>query len=289
MNRMIGAATRESGNIVGNSLKTIFSRITTNSSAIGALNDIGISIEDMEGKVKPVSSIIQEIAGKWNQLSDAERQNTAVKVAGTYQLSRFNALMLNYQMAQSATATSMDSFNSAMREQEEYGKSLQARLNQLDAAWWSFSSAVGETVLYDSIIVITSALETMTDSGNGVVSTIGLLPPVITVATVAVYAFSGSFRALVASTYASTSATVAATGATGVFSGALVGLRTVAGLATVALKGLAIATGIGMVFAVAGVAIEKLTNIISENIQKQEELDLYLEKIHLHYRVTKMK
>ncbi|UUV25845.1 phage tail tape measure protein [Lysinibacillus sp. FN11] len=274
----IGAATRESGNIVGNSLKTIFSRITTNSSAIGALNDIGISIEDMEGKVKPVSSIIQEIAGKWNQLSDAERQNTAVKVAGTYQLSRFNALMLNYQMAQSATATSMDSFNSAMREQEEYGKSLQARLNQLDAAWWSFSSAVGETVLYDSIIVITSALETMTDSGNGVVSTIGLLPPVITVATVAVYAFSGSFRALVASTYASTSATVAATGATGVFSGALVGLRTVAGLATVALKGLAIATGIGMVFAVAGVAIEKLTNIISENIQKQEELDLYLEK-----------
>ncbi|WP_342534787.1 phage tail tip lysozyme [Lysinibacillus sp. FSL K6-0057] len=275
---MIGAATRESGNIVGNSLKTIFSRITTNSSAIGALNDIGISIEDMEGKVKPVSSIIQEIAGKWNQLSDAERQNTAVKVAGTYQLSRFNALMLNYQMAQSATATSMDSFNSAMREQEEYGKSLQARLNQLDAAWWSFSSAVGETVLYDSIIVITSALETMTDSGNGVVSTIGLLPPVITVATVAVYAFSGSFRALVASTYASTSATVAATGATGVFSGALVGLRTVAGLATVALKGLAIATGIGMVFAVAGVAIEKLTNIISENIQKQEELDLYLEK-----------
>lgn len=274
----IGAATRESGNIVGNSLKTIFSRITTNSSAIGALNDIGISIEDIEGKVKPVSSIIQEIAGKWNQLSDAERQNTAVKVAGTYQLSRFNALMLNYQMAQSATATSMDSFNSAMREQEEYGKSLQARLNQLDAAWWSFSSAVGETVLYDSIIVITSALETMTDSGNGVVSTIGLLPPVITVATVAVYAFSGSFRALVASTYASTSATVAATGATGVFSGALVGLRTVAGLATVALKGLAIATGIGMVFAVAGVAIEKLTNIISENIQKQEELDLYLEK-----------
>ena len=84
-------ATRESGSIVGNSLKTIFSRITTNSQAIGALADIGINIEDSAGKVKDVSAIIGEIAGKWNTLTDAERQNTSVKVAGVNQLSRFNA------------------------------------------------------------------------------------------------------------------------------------------------------------------------------------------------------
>lgn len=71
-----------------NSLKTIFSRITTNSQAIGALADIGISITDQAGDIRNVSDIISELAGKWDTLSSAEQQNTAVRVAGTNQLSR---------------------------------------------------------------------------------------------------------------------------------------------------------------------------------------------------------
>jgi len=85
----IGVATRESGSIVGNSLKTIMSRITTNQQAIGALADIGINIESSSGVMKDVSDIITELAGKWKDLTAAEQQNTAVKVAGTNQLSRF--------------------------------------------------------------------------------------------------------------------------------------------------------------------------------------------------------
>lgn len=228
--------------------------------------------------MRDVSEIIDELGNKWQNLSKEQQQNTLINVAGTYQQNRLSALMNNYSMAIDSTTTALNSQGSAMREQEKYNQSLEGRLHRLDTAWTSFSKTAGDTIIYDSIVVITKAMETMTDSGNGVVSTIGLLPPVITVATVAVYAFSGSFRALVASTYASTSATVAATGATGLYAGALTGLRTAATLAGVAIRGLAIASGIGIVFAVAGVAIEKLTNIISENIQKQEELDLYLEK-----------
>lgn len=84
----IGSATRESGNIVGNSLKSIFARLTTNQSSIDALNAIGISINDIEGNVKSASQIITELQGAWAGLTDAERQRTAVGVAGIYQLSR---------------------------------------------------------------------------------------------------------------------------------------------------------------------------------------------------------
>lgn len=84
----IGSATRESGNIVGNSLKTIFARITTNDSAISALNEVGISINNIQGEVKPVSEILNELAGRWSSLTDAQRQNVSVGVAGVYQLSR---------------------------------------------------------------------------------------------------------------------------------------------------------------------------------------------------------
>ncbi|MEQ6355269.1 phage tail tape measure protein [Lysinibacillus sp. M3] len=272
----VSAATRETGNVTGNSLKTIFSRMATLPKAQDAMAAVGVSVRNSSGEMRKIGDVINDLGSKWKSLSAEQQQNLLINVAGTYQQNRLAALMNNFKMATDSTTTAIESQGSAMREQEKYNQSLEGRLNRLDTAWTSFSKSAGDTVIYDGIVVATSALEKMTDSGNGVVSTIGLLPPVITVATVAVYAFSGSFRALTLRTYEQASATVAATGATGVFSGALVGLRTVAGLATVALKGLAIATGIGVAFSVVGVVIEKLTNVISDNIQKQEEFDTYL-------------
>lgn len=85
---MITEATRESGNVVGNSLKSILARITTNSSATNALEAIGISLEKASGESKNAEELISELAGQWDNLSDAQRRNTAVGVGGIYQLSR---------------------------------------------------------------------------------------------------------------------------------------------------------------------------------------------------------
>lgn len=274
----ISASTRESGSVTGNSLKTIMSRIATLSGAQEALSEVGVAVRDSGGEMRKVEDIITDLGEKWKTLNAEEQSNTLIKVAGTHHQNRLAALLNNFTMSVDASKTALESQGSAMREQEKYNQSLEARLNRLSNAWTSFASTVGDTVLYDGIVVVTSALESMTDGGNSVVSTIGLLPPIMVAATVAVYTFSGSFRTLVASTYASVTATVAATGVTGLFSTALVGLRTVAGLATVALRGLMIATGIGIAFAGVGFIIEKLTNIISDNIQKQEEFDTYLNK-----------
>jgi hypothetical protein len=61
------------------------------SEAETALNGVNISINDMAGNVKPVSNIIEDLAGKWSTLSDEQRQNLGVTLAGRYQLSRFLA------------------------------------------------------------------------------------------------------------------------------------------------------------------------------------------------------
>lgn len=73
---------------MGNSLKTIYSRITTNASAISALNNLGISLQNVDGSAKSSADLIEELAGKWESLSETERRNSAVKIAGIYQLSR---------------------------------------------------------------------------------------------------------------------------------------------------------------------------------------------------------
>lgn len=62
---------------MGNALKTIYSRVTTNASAITALENIGISIEDASGQAKSASQIIEELAQKWDTLSESEQRNTA--------------------------------------------------------------------------------------------------------------------------------------------------------------------------------------------------------------------
>lgn len=85
----IGAVTMESGNVIGNSLKTIYSRLTTMKGSEDALDAINVSINDIAtGEVREVNDILGDLAGKWDTISDAERQNIAVKVAGRYQLSR---------------------------------------------------------------------------------------------------------------------------------------------------------------------------------------------------------
>jgi TP901 family phage tail tape measure protein len=84
----IGSTTRESGTIIGNGLKTVFSRITTMKPAIESLASVGVSINDMAGNVKPVSDILESLASRWNSLSKAQQENLGVQIAGRYQLTR---------------------------------------------------------------------------------------------------------------------------------------------------------------------------------------------------------
>lgn len=52
------------------------------SEAESILNSVNISIRDMSGNIRPVSDILEELAGKWTTLSDEQRQNIGVtKVA----------------------------------------------------------------------------------------------------------------------------------------------------------------------------------------------------------------
>ncbi len=71
----IGITTRESGNIIGNSLKTIFSRITTMQPAIDGLASVGIAVKDAGGEMRDVSDILGDLGGKWSTLNKEQQQN----------------------------------------------------------------------------------------------------------------------------------------------------------------------------------------------------------------------
>ncbi|WP_405101406.1 phage tail tape measure protein [Oceanobacillus sp. FSL H7-0719] len=81
----IGITTRESGSVIGNSLKSIYSRITTMQPAIDALAGIGINVRNSAGEMRPVSDILAQLAGQWNTLSAEQQQNMGnIKTCPSY-------------------------------------------------------------------------------------------------------------------------------------------------------------------------------------------------------------
>ncbi|MFF2834263.1 phage tail tape measure protein, partial [Cellulosimicrobium cellulans] len=100
----IQMSTRESGNIVGNSLKTIYSRLTTMYNSEELLAAAGVQMR-MNGEVRTASELLEELASKWSTLSAEEQQNAAVGLAGRFQLTRFLALMQQMPIAMQATET----------------------------------------------------------------------------------------------------------------------------------------------------------------------------------------
>lgn len=175
----IGAVTQESGEIIGNSLKTIYSRITTMEPSIGVLDDLGISIKEMTEngiETKSVSKILGELAGQWDSLSNTQKQNIGVTIAGRNQLSRFLALMNNWQMSVDATNAGINSSNSAMNEQSVHMQSYEAKVNALKTRFTELSLAIGKAFLSDGLMVGIDVLGKLSDGVVKVIGSIGMLP-----------------------------------------------------------------------------------------------------------------
>ncbi|MNJ64648.1 Phage-related minor tail protein [compost metagenome] len=71
-----------------NSLKTIYSRLTTMDKSEDTLNAVGVAMRNVGGEVRDASEILDDLAAKWSGLSKEQQQNTAVNLAGRYQLTR---------------------------------------------------------------------------------------------------------------------------------------------------------------------------------------------------------
>lgn len=175
----IGAVTMESGDIIGNSLKTIYSRITTMGPAIDMLDSLGVSINEMTEngmQVRSVGDILGDLAGKWDGLSDSQRQNAGVTLAGRNQLSRFLALMNNWSMSQDATSAAINSTGSAVREQAVYMDSYEAKVNGLKTRFTELSLSIGEAFLSDGMYLALDGLADFVEMLTELTSKVGVLP-----------------------------------------------------------------------------------------------------------------
>lgn len=172
------AVTQRSGSEVGRGLRTIAMNIrqikgelddgeiideASISDAAKALHSIGISVADKNGELRMTSAVLNELAGKWNKLTTAEQSYIAQSLAGKRQANILVSLMRNWDEAQRQMALYANGAGSAMKENEIYLNSWEAKTKQLSASWTKFVSDIVDTDMIkgalDGIISLVNSLD----------------------------------------------------------------------------------------------------------------------------------
>ena len=150
----ITATTRESANVVGTALKTLFSRIqglqlgetlddgTTLNKYSEALNKVGINIFDQNNQIKEMDDILDEMGGKWNSLAQDQKMALAQTVAGVRQYTQLITLMDNWDYFQENLATATGATGALDQQADIYAESWDAASKRVQASAESIYDAL---------------------------------------------------------------------------------------------------------------------------------------------------
>ena len=163
---------------------TIFSRLAqvvdensdTGKKLTEIYNNLGIALYDSSGQMRSTYDILADLASKWDSLDKNTQQYIAITSAGTNQLNNFLALMNNFDHAAEATATSLNSAGSAMRENEAYQESLEYQTNNLKATFQDLANNVIDKELISALLTLGDAFLKVANTGLGTfITKVGLL------------------------------------------------------------------------------------------------------------------
>ena len=163
--------TSRGGAVIGNALKTIFSRLQ-DTSTLTQLQDLGVAVQDLQGNILPARQILQNLAGDIQGLSKITQAGVFKDVAGTFQLNQLVSLVNDLNKAQSisaaATRKSAGATNEAFVANEKLNQSLDAILNKVATTGKQLGSLLGEIGLSDNLKGLLDGINSFLESVNSV-------------------------------------------------------------------------------------------------------------------------
>lgn len=128
---------------------------------IMALSGVDIMIND--DTFKSTYQILEELANKWEELTDIQQASITELIAGKRQGNIISAIMENFDIAQNALNSSLNSAGSAMKEYETYLGGLEAKTNQFKAAFEALSTTVFNSDFLKGIVELGTQVITVLD------------------------------------------------------------------------------------------------------------------------------
>ena len=185
----ITATTRQSEDVVGTALKTIFARIqglnlgetlddgTTLNKYSEALMKVGISIRDQNGELKDMDNILNEMGAKWQTLSKDQQVSLAQTVAGVRQYNQLVSLMDNWDYFGENLAIAQGSEGTLNAQAAIYAESWEAASKRVQAATEDvFDSLIDD----DFFITLTNGTAEFVDGIGQVIDALGGMKGIIT-------------------------------------------------------------------------------------------------------------
>ena len=190
--------TREAPTNIGSAMKTIVARMaelktdptkaledgTDVNKVQTALRTVGIELFNTEGQMRELDDVIDELGGKWNNLSRNSQAYLATVIAGNRQQSRFLALMNDYNRTMELVTSSTDSAGRSSQQFRNYSTGLESSLNKIKAEAEDFYASLtsGNNVIKGAYDLIANLL--------GVVNKLG---PALTFAGAGLSTFVAKF------------------------------------------------------------------------------------------------
>ena len=140
-------STARGGAVIGNALKTIFTRLQR-TETLDQLEAFNIAVRDVEGNILPAVQILQNFAGAYRGLADAQRAQLSEQVAGVYQVNILKAIVNDLNKSQGVYAGALQKGASATNEAEvataKLNQTLDALLKQTAVSTQQLANNIGK-------------------------------------------------------------------------------------------------------------------------------------------------
>jgi TP901 family phage tail tape measure protein len=160
----IGAATRQSGQQIGTSLRFIFQR-SLRPSTEKTLSALGVAVRDTSGNFREFTDVISELASKWNAFTRSQQLAIAQAFGGARQYNAFLVLMQNYDHAIKATNDALTAHGTAQKGNQRIMQTTKKRLAVLAAEAENTAIKFSGVVL-PAVQLTTDALSTFLGVAN---------------------------------------------------------------------------------------------------------------------------
>lgn len=146
--------TARGGAVIGNGLKTIFTRIQRPES-LRQIQEMGIGVKNLTGAILPADKILLNLAKSFDTLSHSQQSNVVQFSAGIFQANVFRAALRDLSKEQSLYGQASDvaaaAAGEAAMKNEQLNKTLSALASQSGSAIKELAGVMGDLMLKPEI------------------------------------------------------------------------------------------------------------------------------------------
>lgn len=159
--------TARGGAVIGNSFKTIFTRLQR-----GKVQDLLTSLGIDVGEGQSAISLLQQLATVYDTLGSAQKSAVAEQVGGVFQINILKAALADlgkeYSVYGQALNTSLSSTDQAVARNEALNKTVSALSSKLTANLQQAANKIGSIVFEPNAKGFLSGMNNLLDSFNGI-------------------------------------------------------------------------------------------------------------------------